>query len=113
VVEAPSVVLVAGIAISSALSLSDHGVDTVGKIPSGLPSIVTEHITVSELWVVLPGALGMMLVIVSEALGAGQTFAEKHGYRLESSQEMIALGLANIGSGFLGGPAVAACRRPR
>ena len=45
----------------------------------------------------------MMLVIFSEALGAGQTFADKHGYRLDSSQEMIALGLANIGSGFLGG----------
>ena len=34
------VVLVAGIAISAAAHLSDHGVDTVGKIPSGLPSIV-------------------------------------------------------------------------
>ncbi len=97
------IVLVLGIAISSAAHLSDHGVATVGKIPSGLPSIVTEHLTVSELWVLLPSALGMMLVIFSEALGAGETFADKHGYRLESSQEMIALGLANIGSGFVGG----------
>lgn len=97
------VVLVAGIAISAALDLSAHGVATVGKIPTGLPSVVTEHITVSELWVLLPSAFGMMLVIFSEALGAGQTFADKHGYRLEPSQEMIALGLANIGSGFLGG----------
>ena len=47
----------------------------------------------------LPSAAGMMLVIFSEALGAGQTFADKHGYRLDSSQEMIALGLANLGSG--------------
>jgi sulfate permease, SulP family len=97
------VVLVAGIAISAAANLSDHGVATVGKIPSGLPSIVSEHITVSQLWVLIPSAVGMMLVIFSEALGAGQTFADKHGYRLNSSQEMIALGLANIGSGFLGG----------
>jgi len=44
-----------------------------------------------------------MLVIFSEALGAGQTFADKHGYQLDSSQEMLALGLANIGSGILGG----------
>jgi sulfate permease, SulP family len=97
------VVLVAGIVVSAAAHLSDHGVGTVGKIPSGLPSVVTEHITVSELWVLIPSAVGMMLVIFSEALGAGQTFADKHGYRLASSQEMIALGLANIGSGFLGG----------
>lgn len=97
------VVLVTGIAISAAANLSDHGVATVGRVPSGLPSVINEHITASELWVLLPSALGMMLVIFSEALGAGQTFADKHGYRLESSQEMIALGLANIGSGFLGG----------
>ena len=45
----------------------------------------------------------MMLVIFSEALGAGQAFADKHGYQLDSSQEMIALGLANLGSGVLGG----------
>jgi sulfate permease, SulP family len=97
------VVLVAGIAVSAAAKLSDHGVDTVGKIPSGLPAIVSEHITVSQLWVMVPSAVGMMLVIFSEALGAGQTFADRHGYRLDSSQEMIALGLANVGSGFFGG----------
>jgi sulfate permease, SulP family len=97
------VVLVVAIAVSAGANLSDHGVDTVGKIPSGLPSVVTEHLTASELWVLLPSAVGMMLVIFSEALCAGETFAEKHGYRLDSSQEMIALGLANIGSGFLGG----------
>ena len=44
-----------------------------------------------------------MLVIFSEALGAGQNFADKYGYRLDSDQEMIALGLANIGSAVLGG----------
>ncbi len=42
-------------------------------------------------------------MIFSEALGAATTFADKHGYRLDSNQEMIALGMANIGSGFVGG----------
>jgi MFS superfamily sulfate permease-like transporter len=45
----------------------------------------------------------MMLVIYSEALGAAKTFADKHGYRIDSDQELIALGLANLGSGLLGG----------
>lgn len=52
---------------------------------------------------IIVSAAGMMLVIFSEALGAADTFAEKHGYQLDASQEMIALGLANLGSGFLGG----------
>jgi sulfate permease, SulP family len=97
------VVLVVGIALSAGLNLSHHGVDTVGRIPTGLPSVAWPHLTLSELWVLVPSSIGMMLVIFSEALGAGQNFADKHGYRLAPDQEMIALGLANIGSAVLGG----------
>jgi high affinity sulfate transporter 1 len=97
------VVLAAAIVVSAAFHLDSHGVETVGKIPAGLPSVQGLHLSVADLWVLLPSAAGMMLVIFSEALGAADTFAEKHGYQLDPSQEMIALGLANIGSGFLGG----------
>jgi sulfate permease, SulP family len=97
------VVLVVGITLSALLGLGNHGVATVGSIPTGLPSPAWPHLKASDLWILLSGAAGMMLVIFSEALGAGQTFADKHGYRLDSSQEMLALGLANIGSGVLGG----------
>ncbi len=97
------VVLVVGIAVSAGLNLSHHGVDTVGKIPTGLPSVAWPTLNLSELWVLIPSSIGMMLVIFSEALGAGQNFADKHGYRLVPDQEMIALGLANIGSALFGG----------
>ena len=97
------VVLALGISVSSIFDLSTHGVATVGKIPTGLPSITVPHLELSELWVLIPSAIGMMLVIFSEALGAGQTFADKHRYRIDPNQEMIALGAANIGSGLLGG----------
>ena len=97
------VVLAAAIVVSTVFSLDKHGVDTVGKIAAGLPSVHVVRIGFSNLWVLLPSAIGMMLVIFSEALGAAQTFADKHGYRLDPSQDMIALGLANIASGLLGG----------
>jgi MFS superfamily sulfate permease-like transporter len=96
-------VLAVAIAVSAGLGLSGHGVAVVGTIPTGLPGVSWPHLKLDDLWVLLPCAAGMMLVIFSEALGAGQTFADKHGYRLESSQEMVALGLANLGSGVLGG----------
>jgi sulfate permease, SulP family len=97
------VVLVLGISLSAVLNLSDHGVAIIGDIPTGLPSVSVPQIALSDLWVLIPSALGMVLVIYSEALGAAKTFADKHGYRLDSNQEMIALGLANIGSGLFGG----------
>jgi sulfate permease, SulP family len=97
------VVLVAGIVASSALHLDRHGVDTVGKVAAGLPSPALPRLQVADLWVLLPSAVGMLLVIFSEALGAAQTFADRHGYRLDPSQDMLAFGLANLGSGLLGG----------
>jgi SulP family sulfate permease len=97
------VVLALGIGLSALLDLSSHGVAIIGDIPTGLPSFTVPDVRLDDLWVLLPSALGMMLVIFSEALGAATTFADKHGYRLDANQEMIALGVANIGSGFLGG----------
>ena len=97
------VVLAAAIVVSTVFKLDKHGVKTVGKIPAGLPSVNVVHIGFSNWWILVPSAIGMMLVIFSEALGAAQTFADKHGYALDPSQDMIALGLANMASGLLGG----------
>lgn len=97
------VVLVVAIIVSTVFHLDRHGVEVVGTVAAGLPSVHTVTLSVSDLWVLLPSAAGMMLVIFSEALGAAQTFADKHGYRLDPSQDMIALGLANLASGLLGG----------
>ena len=73
------------------------------QAPYGLPSVDLPSISGSELWVLIPSALWMVLVIFSEALGAAETFAEKHRYRIDPNQEMIALGAANLGSGLFGG----------
>jgi sulfate permease, SulP family len=84
------IVLAVAIAISAAFDLSDHGVATVGEIATGLPSVSWPDVELSELWVLIPSGIGMMLVIFSEALGAGQTFADKHRYRLDPNHEMLA-----------------------
>jgi high affinity sulfate transporter 1 len=97
------VVLVLGITISSVFDLASHGVATIGEIPTGLPSLGLPSLSASEMWVLIPSAVGMVLVVFSEALGAAETFAEKHHYRIEPNQELIALGAANLGSGLVGG----------
>lgn len=96
-------VLVAAIAASAALDLGAHGVATVGTVPGGLPTPGLPDVRAMDLWVLLPSAAGMVLVIFSEALGAGESFAEAHEYAIDPSQEMIAIGAANLGSGILGG----------
>jgi high affinity sulfate transporter 1 len=97
------VALVLGILVSGALDLSSHGVAIVGKVPSGLPSVSVPSIPAGNIATLIAAAGGMLLVIFSESLGAAENFATKHGYEIDPNQELIALGVANAGSGFLGG----------
>ena len=47
------------------------------------------------------------IVGLAEGLSAGRLYATKGGYRLDTDQELIAAGGANIGSGLFGGLGVA------
>jgi MFS superfamily sulfate permease-like transporter len=54
------------------------------------------------LGMVLP-AIGVLLVAFSESLGVAHEFAEKHGYEVDSDQELNAHAVVNIGSALFGG----------
>ncbi len=95
--------LVLGILASSLFSLSAHGVEIVGHVPSGLPTPGLPSVHGADIAPLVTAAGGMLLVIFSESLGAAENFATKHGYEIEPNQELIALGVANAGSGLLGG----------
>ena len=103
-------VLILGIGISTALNLAQHGVATVGTVPSGLPSVGLPDISAGDIATLLAAAAGMVLVIFSESLGAAQAFATKYGYEIDPNQELIALGVANAGSAsWAAWPAAGAC----
>jgi sulfate permease, SulP family len=97
------VALVLGIAIGGALGLSTHGVEIVGTVPRGLPSVGIPSVPAAHIPTRMAAAAGMLLVIFSESLGAAENFATKYGYEIDPNQELIALGVANAGSGLLGG----------
>lgn len=103
-VPAGLVVLGVSIAVSSAFDLAGrHGVAIVGELPSGLPSVGLPDVGIGSLWVLLPSAAGIVLVAYSEGLGVAETFARRHGYRIDPNAELRAQGAANLASGLLGG----------
>jgi SulP family sulfate permease len=95
--------LALGIIVSSIFNLSAHGVKIVGHVPSGLPTPGVPSIHGADVLPLITAAAGLVLVIFSESLGAADTFATKYGYEIDPNQELIALGVANAGSGLLGG----------
>lgn len=86
--------------------LEQRGVDVVGFVPSGLPAMTLPSLGQS-LWLgLLPAALLISLVGFVESVSVAQTLAAKRRQRIDPNQELIALGMANLGAGVSGGSPV-------
>jgi MFS superfamily sulfate permease-like transporter len=97
---APLIAVAAGIIGTRFLGLHAHGVELVGVIPQGLPSItLPEFSLVRELW---PGALGIALMSFTETIAAGRAFAKSDEPPIRANRELLATGIANAGGAFLG-----------
>ena len=98
----PAPLLAAGAAIASSylLNLQDRGIELVGHIPRGLPSLVRPDLSlVATLW---PGALGIALMSFTETLAAGRAFARNDEPAPRADRELLATGLGNIAGAFVG-----------
>jgi high affinity sulfate transporter 1 len=93
-------VLVAGIAAVPLLGLAGHGVALLGEVPQGLPTPGLPAVHVSDLNLLLPLAMACFLLGAVETAAIGRTFARKHGYRLDSNQEFLALAGSNLAAGL-------------
>jgi SulP family sulfate permease len=79
------------------------GIDVVGPVPQGLPSLRMPQVETVDLWQLLPAALGVAVVGYSDNVLTGRAFATRHRETIDSNQEFLALGAANIGAGLVQG----------
>lgn len=98
------VVLVAGLIV--ALAGWQDQLDTIGILPQGLPTLSIPPISYDAIKALLPTALAAFLLSYVEGMSAVRTLAEKHKERVDSNQELLALGMTNIASGIASGTAV-------
>ena len=97
------VVVVLGIVAVSALGLQEHGVQIVGEIPDGLPRPAFPSFSIGDVTDLLPDALALALIAFAESIAGARAFAAKHGYEVDADQELVALGVSNLGAGLLQG----------
>uniref|UniRef100_A0A8D2L4N1 Solute carrier family 26 member 6 n=1 Tax=Varanus komodoensis TaxID=61221 RepID=A0A8D2L4N1_VARKO len=85
--------------ISYGAKLNQHfGISVVGDIPSGMrPPQVPGA---SHFGKVVGNAFAIAIVSYVIGISLGKIFALKHGYKVDSNQELIALGLSNSVGGF-------------
>jgi sulfate permease, SulP family len=92
---APLVAVVMGIAAMALLDLEAQGVKPIGAIPPGLPSLRFPDLGLfQQLW---PGALGIALMSFIESIASARVFARPDDPHPDADQELLALGMANIG----------------
>ena len=101
----PRALIVMAVAIIAvkALDLTSHGVAVTGDVPTSLFSVGLPGVGWSETAALAVGALSVIFVGYSESLAAARTMASKHGYEIDTNQELIAQGMANGASGMIGG----------
>jgi len=93
-------VVVLSIVASHLLALPSLGVPTTGAIPAGLPSLAAPVLRIRDVEGILPLAGGCLLLAYIEGISAARTFAAKHGYKVDSRQEFLGLGAANLAAAF-------------
>ena len=101
------VVVVGGIGVSSWLDLSARGVAVVGEVPAGLPTLGLPDIPFGDLGPVVTGGALIALVAAAEGLSAARLFALRGNYDVDSNQELLGAGAANVAAGLSGGISVA------
>jgi high affinity sulfate transporter 1 len=93
-------VLVAGILAVPVFGLDGRGVALLGEVPQGVPAPGLPGVRLSDLNEILPLAMACFLLGAVETSAIGRMFARKHGYRLDSNQELLALAAGNLASGL-------------
>jgi sulfate permease, SulP family len=98
----PAPLFAVGVGIAGAwlFHLDVHGVQLVGHIPQGPPSLTVPAFSLFErLW---PGAMGIALMSFTETIAAGRAFTRADEPVPQGNRELLATGLANAGGAFLG-----------
>ncbi|WP_233837733.1 SulP family inorganic anion transporter [Paraburkholderia sp. ZP32-5] len=97
---APLIAVACGIASVGLVGLQQYGVETVGHIPTGLPSIVMPNLGLIEaLW---PAAMGIALMSFTETIASGRAFVRSEEPMPEPNRELLATGLGNAVGALFG-----------
>ena len=97
------VAVVVSILAANAFNLADQGVSLVGPLPKGFPPFTLPSVAMSDLALLVAGAIGIAVVSLTDTISTSSAFAARTGQEVDGDREMIGIGAANIGAGFFQG----------
>ena len=103
----PAIAIITATVIVWSFGLNANGVGILGKVPQGLPELALPPFEPSLWKTILVPSLLICIVGYVESISVALTLAAKRRQRVDSDQELIALGVSNVGSAVAGGFPVA------
>ncbi|GAA0934482.1 SulP family inorganic anion transporter [Pseudonocardia zijingensis] len=102
-VPAVLVMVVLAIAAVGLFGLADAGVDLVGVLPQGFPPLTIPQVYLSDVPLLLAGAIGIAVVSLADTISTASSFAARAGRQVQGDREMIGIGSANLAAGLFQG----------
>ncbi len=100
-IPGPLVVVIGSIILVWGLGLFDQGVKIVKTVPEGLPSFSIPSFNFENIKQLLPIAITIAFISFMESIAVAKAIQAKHRtYKIDPNQELLGLGLANIGGSF-------------
>lgn len=99
-IPGPLIVIVGAIVLTTQFQLEKYGVRIVGEIAGGLPDFQIPIIGLSDIQTLLPAAVAISIILFTDGTLTARVFAKKNHYTLDTNEELIAFGAANIGTGL-------------
>lgn len=93
-------VVIGGIVAAGVFRLNERGVALLGEIPQGLPMPSLPLVTRADINTIFPLSMACFVLAAVETSAIGRMFGAKHGYRLDATQEFLAIGAANLMAGL-------------
>lgn len=100
------VVLVLSTVLVVVANLDDAGVDVLGAVPAGPPTLTWPVLEWTTWLALIPSAIALTLVTTAEGLLVSRSYAEKHRYPFHANRDLLAFGLSNVAAGAQGSFAV-------
>ena len=102
-IPAVLVAVVLSIVAAAVFDLAARGVQLVGVLPQGFPPFTIPDVSLSDLPLLVGGALGIALVALTDTISTASAFAARRGDEVRANQEMIGIGAANVAAGLFQG----------
>ena len=85
------------------LRLEEGGVTVIGEVPTGMVALSIPELEFNTIIALIPGALAIVLLGYSVSLSVAAVGAQSTGEEINPNQELLALGISNIGAAVSSG----------